>query len=106
MAGNCSRIFTTVDDFCVDEADNRADIPIVSQVELAVEKVRNLNQDQVKALLDWLKLRERPEALRQRIDEEIEIGLKDVREGRVFTGEQVHSEIRERSRKIRESQNA
>jgi predicted transcriptional regulator len=77
----------------------------MSRVELAVEKVRNLSEAQVEALLDWLKLRERPEDLRRRIDAEIDVGLNDVREGRVFPGEQVHAEIRERSRKRRAAQN-
>jgi predicted transcriptional regulator len=73
----------------------------MSQIDVAVEKVRNLNRIQVEALLDWLKLREDPTALQHTIDAEIELGLKDALGGRVFHGDQVHAELRERSRKRR-----
>ena len=77
----------------------------MSRVELAVEKVKHLDENQADALLDWLELREDREALRQRLDTEIEVGLEQLRLGEKFPGEQVYAEIRERSRRRRAGQN-
>jgi hypothetical protein len=76
----------------------------MSRVELAIEKVRKLNEDQIEDLLDWLELRENPERRREWFDAEIEKGLAQVRDGQVIPGEQVHADIRERSRKRRMGQ--
>ena len=73
----------------------------MSRVELAIEKVKHLNENQAEALLEWLELRESPEALRQRLDEEIEVGLEQLKRGEKIPGEQVYAEIRERSRRRR-----
>jgi hypothetical protein len=73
----------------------------MSCVELAVEKVKRLNESQAEALMEWLDLRENRQALRQRFDAEIEIGLEQLRHGEKIAGEQVHAEIRERSRRRR-----
>jgi len=73
----------------------------MSQIEMAVEKVRHLDENQADALLDWLNLRESREALRQRLDVEIEVGLDQLKRGEKIPGEQVHAEIRERSQRRR-----
>lgn len=70
----------------------------MSRVELAVEKVKHLNENQAEALLEWLELRENRNALRQRLDAEIEVGLNQLKRGEKIPGEHVHAEIRERSR--------
>ena len=54
----------------------------MSRVEFAVEKVKRLDETQAEALLEWLELRENREALRQRLDKEIEIGLGQLKRGR------------------------
>jgi plasmid stabilization system protein ParE len=54
----------------------------MSRVEFAVEKVKRLDETQAEALLEWLELRENREALRQRLDKEIEIGLDQLKRGR------------------------
>ena len=77
----------------------------MSRIELAVEKVKHLDENQTDALLEWLELRENPEALRQRLDAEIEIGLEQLKRGEKIPGEQVYAEIRERSRRRRAGQN-
>ncbi|HYT58929.1 MAG TPA: hypothetical protein VEL06_02090 [Haliangiales bacterium] len=77
----------------------------MSRVELAIEKVKHLNENQAEALLEWLELRENPEALRQRLDEEIEVGLEQLKRGEKIPGGQVYTEIRERSRRRRAGQN-
>jgi hypothetical protein len=69
----------------------------MSHVELAVEKVKHLNEMQAEALLEWLELRENREALRQRLDDEIEVGLEQLRRGEKIPGAQVYAEIRQRS---------
>jgi hypothetical protein len=73
----------------------------MSSIELAVEKVKRLNENQAEALLEWLNLRENRQALRQRLDQEIESGLEQLRRGEKIPGAQVHAEIRERSRQRR-----
>jgi hypothetical protein len=77
----------------------------MSRVELAVEKVKHLDEKQAEALLEWLELRENREALRRRLDQEIEIGLDQLRRGEKLPGEQVHLEIQERSRRRRAGEN-
>ena len=77
----------------------------MSRIELAVEKVKHLNENQAEALLEWLELRENRTALRQRLDAEIEVGLEQWKRGEKIPGEQVHAEIRERSRRRRAEQN-
>jgi len=77
----------------------------MSRIELAVEKVKHLDENQADALLEWLELRENSEALRQRLDAEIEVGLEQLKRGEKIPGEQVHAEIRERSRRRRAGQN-
>ena len=77
----------------------------MSRIELAVEKVKRLDESQADALLDWLSLREKREALQQRLDEEIEVGLQQLKQGQKIPGDQVHAEIRERSRRRRAGQN-
>lgn len=77
----------------------------MSRIEFAVEKVKRLNDTQAEALLEWLELRESREALRQKLDAEIEVGLTQLRQGERISGEQVHAEIRERSRQRRVEQN-
>ena len=69
----------------------------MSTVELAVEKVKRLNESQAEALLEWLELRENREALCQQLDSEIESGLEQLRRGQKIPGAKVHAEIRERS---------
>jgi hypothetical protein len=73
----------------------------MSRIELAVEKVKRLDENQADALLEWLELRENSEALRQRLDAEIEVGLEQLKRGEKIPGEQVYAEIRERSRRRR-----
>ncbi len=73
----------------------------MSRVELAVEKVKNLDEPQAEALLEWLALRENRQRLRQRLDEEIEAGLAQLRRGEKLPGDQVHAELRELSRRQR-----
>lgn len=77
----------------------------MSRLELAVEKVKHLDENQAEALLEWLELRQSRAALRQRMDTEIEVGLKQLRRGEKIPGEQVHSEIRERSQRRRAGKN-
>lgn len=77
----------------------------MSRVEQAVEKVKRLDENQADALLEWLELRENPQALRQRLDAEIEVGLAQLKRGEKIPGERVHAEIQERSRRRRASQN-
>ena len=78
----------------------------MSRVELAVEKVKHLNETQADALLEWLELREDSQALRRRLDSEIEVGLEQLRRGEKIPGDQVHAEIQERSRVRRAGPNA
>lgn len=77
----------------------------MSRIELAVEKVKHLDENQADALLEWLELRESREALCQRLDTEIEVGLEQLKRGDRIPGEQVHAEIRERSRRRRAGKN-
>jgi hypothetical protein len=70
----------------------------MSRLEMAVEKVKRLDESQAEALLEWLELRENRRALRQRLDQEIESGLEQLERGERIPGAQVHAEIRERSR--------
>ena len=77
----------------------------MSCVEQAVEKVRHLDEAQAAALLEWLAIRENREALRQRLDAEIEVGLSQLRRGEKIPGEQVYAEIGERSRRRRAGEN-
>lgn len=77
----------------------------MSRLDLALEKVKHLDENQTEALLEWLELRENREALRQKLDEEIEAGLTQIRQGQTFRMEQVHTEISERSRKRRTAGN-
>lgn len=76
----------------------------MSRVEQAVEKVKHLDELQADALLDWLELRENREALRQRLDEEIEVGLEQLKRGEKIPGD-LYAEIHERSRRRRAGQN-
>jgi hypothetical protein len=73
----------------------------MSHVELAVEKVKRLDETQAEALLEWLELRESREALRQQLDQEIQLGLEQLRRGEKIPGSQVHAEIRARSQQRR-----
>ena len=73
----------------------------MSSIELAVEKIKHLDERQADALLEWLELRENREALRRRLDEEIETGLAQLKRGERLPGKQVHAEIRARSRRRR-----
>jgi hypothetical protein len=75
----------------------------MSRVELAVEKVKRLDENQAEALLEWLELRENQEALRQRLDAEISVGLEQLKRGEKIAGAQVHAEIRKRSQQRRAS---
>jgi|ERR1051325_9673386 predicted transcriptional regulator len=77
----------------------------VSRIELAMEKVRHLDETQADALLEWLELRENRESLRKRLDSEIDLGLAQLRRGQKIPGEEVHAEIRNRSRQRRAGQN-
>jgi hypothetical protein len=69
----------------------------MNRVELALEKVKRLDETQAEALLEWLELRENREALRQQLDQEIEKGLEQLKQGEKIPGTQVHAEIRKRS---------
>jgi hypothetical protein len=75
----------------------------MSRVEIAVEKVRRLNENQAEALLEWLELRENREALRQRLDSDIDAGLQQLKQGEKIPGTRVHAEIRRRSQQRRAS---
>jgi hypothetical protein len=66
-----------------------------------VEKVKHLTETQAEALLEWLALRENQDALRQKLDAEIDIGLRQLRHGERFRADEVHAEIRQRSKKRR-----
>ena len=77
----------------------------MSRVELAVKKVRHLDENQTDALLEWLELREDRGARRRRLDAEIEVGLEQLRRGEKISGEPVHAEIRERSQRLRAGSN-
>jgi hypothetical protein len=77
----------------------------MSRVELAIEKVKHLNENQAEALLEWLELRQNREALRQRLDAEIETGLEQLKRGKKIPGEDIYSEIQERSRRRRAEKN-
>jgi len=71
----------------------------MSRVELAIEKVKNLDENQAEALLEWLELRQNREALRRRLDAEIETGLEQLKRGEKIPGAQVYAEIEELSRR-------
>jgi len=73
----------------------------MSRVEVAVEKVKRLDEDQAEALLEWLQLRENPKALREQLDREIEKGLDQLKQGKKIPAAQVHQELRERSQERR-----
>jgi len=75
----------------------------MSRVELAVEKVKRLDENQAEALLEWLELRENQEALRERLDHEIDLGLDQLKRGEKISGAEVHAEIRRRSEQRRVS---
>jgi len=77
----------------------------VSRVELAIEKVKSLDENQAEALLEWLELRQNRESLRQHLDAEIEIGLEQLKRGEKIPSEEVYAEIRERSQKRRTAEN-
>lgn len=77
----------------------------MSRIEMAVEKVKHLNENQAEALLEWIELRENGAALRHRLDAEIEVGLEQLKRGEKIPDEQVHAEIRERSNRRRAEQN-
>jgi len=77
----------------------------MSRVESALEKVKHLTEIQAEALLEWLALRENGEALRHRLDKEIEIGLVQLKKGDRFAAKQVHAEIRQRSHQRRAAKN-
>ena len=77
----------------------------MSRIELAVEKVKHLDENQADALLEWLELRESRQALRQRLDAEIEVGLEQLKRGDKIPSEQVHAEIQKRSQRRRAAGN-
>jgi predicted transcriptional regulator len=77
----------------------------VSRVELAIEKVKSLDENQAEALLEWLELRQNREALRQRLDAEIETGLEQLERGEKISGDKVFTELQERSRRRRAGKN-
>jgi hypothetical protein len=77
----------------------------MSRVELAMEKVKDLDENQAEALLEWLNLRQDREALRKRLDSEVEIGLGQLKKGQKIPGESVYAEIQERSRQRRAEKN-
>ena len=52
----------------------------MSRVELAIEKVKHLDETQAEALLEWLALRQNREALRQHLDSKIEMGMEQLPE--------------------------
>ena len=70
----------------------------MSSVEIAIEKVKKLDENQADALLEWLELRRNREALRQHLDTEIDKGLDQLKRGEKIPGEQVFAELQERSR--------
>lgn len=78
----------------------------MSRVEFAVEKVKHLDENQAEALLNWLTLRENRAALKQRLDEEIKVGLEQLKRGEKIPGNQLYAELRERSRQRRAGQNS
>jgi hypothetical protein len=63
---------------------------------VAIEKVKRLDERQAAALLEWLRLRENPNALREKLDAEIERGLTQLKNGDKISGDEVYAEIRER----------
>ena len=73
----------------------------MSCIELAIEKVKRLDEHQAEALLEWLERRESRDAFRKRLNGEIELGLEQIKRGEKVLGDDVHAEIRERSRRIR-----
>ena len=77
----------------------------MSRVELAMEKVKHLDETQAEALLEWLELRVNREALREHLDREIELGLGQLKRGERFPGSQVHAVIRARSQERRAKEN-
>jgi hypothetical protein len=77
----------------------------MSRVELAIEKVKHLDENQAEALLEWLELRQNREALRQRLDTEIKTGLEQLKRGEKIPGKDVYAEIQERSRQRRTGKN-
>lgn len=77
----------------------------MSRVELAIEKVKRLDETQADALLEWLELRQSREALRQHLDAEIETGLEQLKQGQKIPGADVYREIQERSRRRRAGEN-
>lgn len=70
----------------------------MSRVGFAVETVKHWDENQAEALLDWLALRENRAALQQRSDEEIEVGLEQLKREGKTSGDQMYAELRERSR--------
>jgi uncharacterized protein YjiS (DUF1127 family) len=77
----------------------------MSRVELAIEKVKSLDENQAEALLEWLELRRNREALRQHLDAEIDIGLQQLKRGEKIPGAQVFKEVQERSRRKHAGEN-
>lgn len=77
----------------------------MSRIELAIEKVKHLNESQADALLEWLELRQNRQALRRRFDEEIQVGLDQLKSGERIPAEQVHDEVRRRSQRRRSEKN-
>jgi hypothetical protein len=77
----------------------------MSRVELAIEKVKSLDENQAEALLEWLELRRNRDTLRRHLDAEIDIGLQQLKRGEKIPGEQVFKEIQERSRRKRSGEN-
>ena len=77
----------------------------MSRVELAIEKVKHLDENQTEALLEWLELRENREALRRHLDSEIETGLEQLKRGEKIPSDEVYGQIRERSEKRRNGKN-
>jgi hypothetical protein len=76
-------------------------LPGRSPIESALERIKHLNPNEAEALIEWLNMRQNPEALRQGLDREIEVGLDQLKRGEKISGTLVHSELRERSRKRR-----
>lgn len=73
----------------------------MSLIELAIEKVKRLDENQAEALLEWLERKESREVFRRRLDGEIGLGLEQIKRGEKVPGNDVHAEIRERSRERR-----
>ena len=69
----------------------------MSRVEIAVEKVKHLDEDRAGALLEWLDHFENREALRNQFDREIQTGLDQLSRGEKIPAKDVFSEIRHRS---------